>query len=48
MVGIVLIMSLILLAIVSSINEEFINSFFGDQGVYSILLKASGILFFMH
>lgn len=46
MVGIVLIMSLILLAIVSSINEEFINSFFGDQGVYSILLKASGILFF--
>jgi O-antigen/teichoic acid export membrane protein len=46
MVGIVLIMSLVLFAIVSSINKGFIDSFFGDQGVYSMLLKASGILFF--
>lgn len=46
MVGIVLSMSIILFLIVLCINKDFVNSFFSDQGVYQILLKSSGILFF--
>lgn len=46
MVGIVLSMSIILFLIILGMNKDFINSFFSDQGVYQILLKSSGILFF--
>jgi O-antigen/teichoic acid export membrane protein len=43
MVGIVFSMSFFLFLI---LDKEFINTFFADDGVYLILLKATGILFF--
>lgn len=46
MVGIVLVMSIILCTIVASIDAQFIDAFFGAQGVYILLLRASAILFF--
>lgn len=46
MVGIVFSMSIILFLIVLCIKKDFVNNFFSDQGVYQILLKSSGILFF--
>ena len=46
MVGILFAMAIILFLIVLGIGKEFINAFFSDQGVYLILLKSSGILFF--
>lgn len=46
MVGIVFSMSVFLFVIVLSLDKEFINTFFADEGVYPILLKATGILFF--
>jgi O-antigen/teichoic acid export membrane protein len=46
MVGILFVMAIILFLIVLGIGNEFINAFFSDQGVYLILLKSSGILFF--
>ncbi|MFE3868378.1 MATE family efflux transporter [Flavobacterium sp. LS2P90] len=46
MVGIVFTMSIILFLIVLCVNKDFVNSFFSDQGVYHVLLKTSGILFF--
>ncbi|MFV5694182.1 MATE family efflux transporter [Flavobacterium sp. LB3P122] len=46
MVGIVFSMAIILFLIVLATNKDFINAFFSDQGVYLILLKSSGILFF--
>jgi O-antigen/teichoic acid export membrane protein len=46
MVGILFSMAIILFLIVLGIGSEFINAFFSDQGVYLILLKSSGILFF--
>lgn len=46
MVGILFLMSIILFLIVLCTNKDFITAFFSDQGVHSILLKSSGILFF--
>lgn len=46
MVGIVFSMSFFLFLIVLILDKEFINAFFADDGVYLILLKATGILFF--
>ncbi|NRS87885.1 O-antigen/teichoic acid export membrane protein [Flavobacterium sp. 7E] len=46
MVGILFVMSILVFLIVLSINEQIVNSFFLDQSVYALFLKASGILFF--
>jgi O-antigen/teichoic acid export membrane protein len=46
MVGIILIMTIILFAILLAFSESFINSFFEDQGVYRLFYQASIILFF--
>lgn len=45
-VGILFSLSMILFLIVFCINKDFVNIFFSDQGVHSILLKSSGLLFF--
>lgn len=46
MVGIIFSISILLFLIVLGIDEQFVNTFFSDQGVYEIFLKSSGILFF--
>ncbi len=46
MVAIIFIMSIILFAIVLAVNESFIDSFFEDKGVYTLLYQATIILFF--
>ena len=45
-VGILFSMSMLLFLAVFCTNKDFVNTFFSDQGVHSILLKSSGILFF--
>lgn len=39
-------MAVILFLIVLAVNKEWINSYFSDPELYSILLKSTGILFF--
>lgn len=46
MVGIIFLMAILLFLIVLGIDEQFVNTFFSDQGVYEIFLKSSCILFF--
>jgi O-antigen/teichoic acid export membrane protein len=46
MIGVVFSMAVFLFLIVLSIDKEFINTFLADEGVYLILLKTTGILFF--
>jgi O-antigen/teichoic acid export membrane protein len=46
MLGLLSLMSVLFLLIFWSIDEEFINNYFSDSGVYSILLKSIMVLFF--
>jgi O-antigen/teichoic acid export membrane protein len=46
MVGILFSMTVILFLIILATNKNFINTFFADQGMHLILLKAAAILFF--
>ena len=46
MVAIILMMSIILFVIVLAVNESFVDSFFEDKGVYTLLYQATIILFF--
>lgn len=46
MVGLLLLMSILLLCIFWFIDEQFVNNYFSDPGVYGILLKSIMILFF--
>jgi O-antigen/teichoic acid export membrane protein len=46
MVGLLLIMSVLFFLIFWSIDEQFVNNYFSDPGVYSILLKSTMVLFF--
>lgn len=46
MVGLLLLMSILLLCVFWSIDEQFVNNYFSDRGVYDILLKSIMILFF--
>jgi O-antigen/teichoic acid export membrane protein len=46
MVGLLLIMSVLFFLIFWSIDEQLINNYFSDSGVYSILLKSIMVLFF--
>ncbi|MFV8341576.1 MATE family efflux transporter [Flavobacterium sp. XS2P39] len=45
-VGLLFSMSMILFLVVFCTNKDYVNTFFSDQGLHSILLKSSGILFF--
>lgn len=46
MVAIIFMMSIILFVIVLAVNESFVDSFFEDKGVYTLLYQATIILFF--
>jgi O-antigen/teichoic acid export membrane protein len=46
MVGLLLIMSVLFFLIFWSIDQQWVNNYFSDPEVYSILLKAIGVLFF--
>ena len=46
MVAMLFVTSLLALAIIIVIDEKTINNYFGDQEVYSLLLKAAATLFF--
>jgi O-antigen/teichoic acid export membrane protein len=46
MVGLLLLMSILFLCVFWCIDEQFVNNYFSDPGVYTILLKSIMILFF--
>jgi O-antigen/teichoic acid export membrane protein len=46
MVGMLLLMSILFFFIFLCIDEQFINNYFSDPGVYAILLKSTMVLFF--
>lgn len=46
MVGMVLVMSLLVFAIVALAGSRFINGFYNDPAIYSLIFKAAAILFF--
>ena len=46
MVGMLLLMSILFFFIFLCIDEQFINNYFSDPGVYTILLKSAMVLFF--
>lgn len=46
MVGLLLLMAILFLCVFWCIDEQFVNNYFSDPGVYALLLKSIMILFF--